>query len=126
MKTNNIIRIPMSVDEVSRSWLIMLRPMHKLSGKSLDMATLILDKMLALRKAGRAAPDDMFISPKSKAELKSRLGITDAYMRVIFTRLRKAGFIRPDGTVNKRFIPDIDGSDHFRFLIDFVIDERRG
>lgn len=119
MNVNNVIRVPMGRDELMRSWLVMLGPMHGLKGRELDLAVLLLE-----RAAGD--PDIEVSSPRLKEQLRATLGINAGYLRTMLSRLRKAGFLLKDGTLNKRFMPDYTGGGRFRLLIDFVIDDRRG
>ena len=115
MRVNNVIRVRMRSDEISKSWLLMLQPMHKMSSKEMALATIILEWC-------RSVGIDKSITDELRDKAKKELGVSRSYLRVLLTRLRKAGFLLDDGKVNKRFIPDDDGSGHFRFMIDFVID----
>lgn len=115
MRVNNVIRVRMRSDEISKSWLLMLHPMHKMSSREMALATIILEWC-------RSVGIDKSITDELRDKAKKELGVSRSYLRVMLTRLRKAGFLLDDGKVNKRFIPDDNGGGHFRFMIDFVID----
>ena len=63
------------------------------------------------------------LSTQTRVLIKEKCKLSDAHFQVIFSKLKREGFII-DGKINKRFIPRIDPDDsQFKMLLLFDIEK---
>ena len=120
----SISKIPCTLDNFFKYWLMFTAPMHKLPPKDLERLSYILKKRYEL---GRFIVDDSQIdkflfSTEIREEIIEESGTTKNIFQVTLSRLRKRGVITDKGDLNKRFIPDLaKGTDRFDLMILFDI-----
>lgn len=108
----NIARIPASLTKLKRNffiiWLELMRPMHKLSDKEIEVLGFFLKKYFELSKS---ISDDkiligVLLSLETKKELKEALQMSTSHLHVILSKLKKQKILSPEG-INKKFIPSL-------------------
>ena len=104
---NNVIRIPTSLKkDFFRIWIEFLTPLHSLTNKEKDVAAILLKERYKLSKAVNdpALLDRILLGDETKNTIKEELKITEAFLRVIFRKLKSTKFI-VDNKINIKFIP---------------------
>lgn len=121
-KNTAVVRIPTSIDgDFFRYYLEFLSPIHKLTARETDVLAAFLKERYRLSKL---IPDDaivsqLMMSEDTKRVLKDKCEMSSSHFQVIFSKLRKLGYIK-NGTVDQRFVPDIDSStDKFNLIFFF-------
>ena len=123
----NIARIPASLTDLNRNffiiWLELMRPMHKLSDKEIEVLGFFLKKYFELSK--NITDDKLLIgvllSLETKKELKEALQMSTSHLHVVLSKLKKRKILSPEG-INRKFIPSIKldkGSYGLMFLFEF-------
>lgn len=131
MRPNNVVRLPIKAAEFYEVWLLMLRPLHSLVGREMTIAAYLLRRREELADviSDQSIIDDTLLSATERGRLCEELGISDSYLRVVLSKLRKCGFLTGN-QINMRFIPDVEkGFNRFCLMFDFVItdaENRRG
>lgn len=120
---NNVIRIPTSLKkDFFRIWIEFLTPLHSLTNKEKDVAAILLKERYKLSKAVNdpALLDRILLGDETKNTIKEELKITEAFLRVIFRKLKSTKFI-VDNKINAKFIPKNlkDGDTMFQLLFFF-------
>ena len=123
-KINNIIKIPTSVDDFYKYWMIFLKPFHNLTNKEMDVAAKILQYRQRLSKIIKddTVLNDVLLSRENRKKIREELDITPAHLQVILSTLKGVGFLN-DGKVNPRFIPRINNDKQFNLLMNFDFSE---
>lgn len=121
-KNTAVVRIPTSIDgDFFRYYLEFLTPIHKLTSRETDVLAAFLKERYRLSKL---IPDDAIVSQLMMSEdtkriLRDNCEMSSSHFQVVFSKLRKLGYIR-NGAVDKRFVPDIDSStDKFNLIFYF-------
>lgn len=121
-KNTAVVRIPTSIDgDFFRYYLEFLAPIHKLTSRETDVLAAFLKERYRLSKL---IPDDaivsqLMMSEDTKRVLRDSCEMSSSHFQVIFSKLRKLGYIK-NGDVDKRFVPDIDSStDKFNLIFYF-------
>jgi len=120
-KPNNIIPIPTTLDTTFfRWWVEILRPLHKLTEREMDVITIFLRKRHELSKdiLDPIKLDKYLMSDDIKREIREECGITAAHFQVIMGKLRKQGVMH-DGKINPKFIPNVKDDDGIFQLLFF-------
>lgn len=63
--------------------------------------------------------DTMCVSPEAKRRCRERMGLRENNFNAMLRALKRAGFIREDGIIEKRYIPELTGSLSFRVILAF-------
>lgn len=121
---NNVIRIPTSLKkDFFRIWIEFLTPLHSLTNKEKDVAAILLKERYKLSKAVNdpALLDRILLGDETKNTIKEELKITEAFLRVIFRKLKSTKFI-VDNKINAKFIPKNLKDDDTMFQLLFFFD----
>lgn len=109
----NIVRIPSSLLDTKRNffrqWLEMIRPLHGLTTKEIEVLAYLLSKRLELSKSviNGEMIDKLLLSLEGKREIKEDLDISTSHLHMILNKFREKGVIR-NGMINKRYIPNVE------------------
>lgn len=109
----NIARIPSTLNGPNASffkyWLEIIKPMHHLTNKEIDVLAALLIKRLELSKSiiDVNVLDQILLGTEIRKEIRTELNLSPTHFHVILTKLKKAGIIE-DHKINKKFIPNID------------------
>ena len=126
----NIARIPTSWSDKRRNffriWLELMRPMHKLTSKEIEVLAAFLQKRLELSKSiiDNNILDQTLLGTEIRKQIREELNLSATHFHVIVTKLKKAGII-VNNRINKRYIPNIKGdteSYKLVFLFEFEKD----
>ena len=125
----NIARIPTSLSDKRRNffrlWLELMKPMHKLTSKEIEVLAAFLQKRLELSKSiiDSNILDQTLLGTEIRKQIREELGLSATHFHVIVTKLKKAGLVR-DGRINKRFIPNIDvDTDSYKLIFLFELNK---
>ena len=124
---NNVIRIPTSLKkDFFRIWIEFLTPLHSLTNKEKDVAAILLKERYKLSKAVNdpALLDRILLGDETKNTIKEELNITEAFLRVIFRKLKSTKFI-VDNKINVKFIPKNLKDDDTMFQLLFFFDLKK-
>lgn len=124
-KSEKIITLGVTPREFFRTWLVWLRPLHRLTEKEMDIAALMLEGMqfLSSRVKDEKKRGRIVTSLESRKRMSDMIGMSDQYFGMLISGLKKKGFIQGDG-INPQYIPRIepDGRD-YAVTLDFVFHE---
>lgn len=122
MKPSSIIRVPTSLNEFFKNWLIFLKPFHELTDRQIDLAAAFLKARYELSKviADESILDENVMSINTRKKIMEECGFTIAHFQVIIGDLKKHKFL-VDGKINKRYIPNLtkENSDSYALMIYF-------
>ena len=121
VKPNNVIPITSSLKtDFFRWWVELLKPLHKLTEREIDVITAILKKRHELSKdiLDPIKLDKYLMSDDTKREIRDECNITLAHFQVVMGKLRKCG-IMVDGKINPKFIPNVKEDDGIFQLLFF-------
>ena len=109
IKPNAVVRIPTTLDNFFKQWLIFLKPFHGLTDRQIDIAAVFLKQRYELSKviSDEKLLDENVMSESTKRQVREECNITLPHFQVIMGKLRKNKVI-VDGKINPRFIPNID------------------
>lgn len=122
MKPNNVIYLKCTENSFYRVWMEFLAPFHKLTSRERDVAAQLLEQYFRLRD-GVKDDDvlyDIMWSQKSRQDIRTRLGISQAHFQLVLSKLRTAGFLN-DREINPRYIPHTNKEDN-RFMLEIIYD----
>lgn len=108
----NIARIPTSLSDPNNNffkvWLELMRPMHKLTNKEIDVLGFFLSKYFELR--GSISDEELLVkvllSLETKREIKDGLNMSTSHLHVVLSKLKKLNILTDKG-INKKFIPSL-------------------
>ena len=121
MKINSVSHISLDKKEFYKSWLVVLKPFHRLTDKQIDVAAGFLNHraMLAEEIDNPALLDRLLLSTETCKAIREELNMTCPHFRVVMTKLRRSGFIK-NNTINMKYIPEVDFSQkNFSLLFNF-------
>lgn len=123
-KINNIIKIPTSINDFYKYWMIFLKPFHNLTNKEMDVAAKILQYRQQLSKVIKddTVLNDVLLSKENRKKMREELDITSAHLQVILSTLKSVEFLK-EGRVNPRFIPRVSNNKQFNLLMSFDFSE---
>lgn len=125
-RINNVIRIKTSFGgNFFRYWFEFLKPFHTLTEREIDVISELVKRRYELSKviSDPDVLDNEVLSTQTRVLIKEKCKLSDAHFQVIFSKLKREGFII-DGKINKRFIPRIDPDDsQFKMLLLFDIEK---
>lgn len=123
---NGAIRIPASLKgSFFRYWFEFLEPIHKLTGREIDVITSLVKQRYELSKviADEDILDKVVMSEDTKKKVREECNISLPHFQVIMGKLRKNKLI-VDNKINKRFIPQItEGAKDFKYLLYFELSD---
>lgn len=119
---HGIIKIPSSLkDSFFKYWFEFLRPLHRLTPRETDVITAFVKQRYELSKLTKDdfMLDQVLMTQEIKEKVRNECGLSLPHFQVIMGKLREGGLII-DGSINKRFIPNIKEEDgHFKLLLLF-------
>ena len=121
-KIRNVVRIPTSLDgKFFRYWFEFLEPLHKLTGREIDVIASFVKQRYELSKVIKDSDilERVTMSEDTKKKVREDCNMSLAHFQVIMGKLRKNKVII-DNKVNPRFIPQItEDMESFPLLINF-------
>lgn len=121
-KIKSVIRIPTSLDgKFFRYWFEFLEPLHKLTGREIDVIASFVKQRYELSKVIKDSEilDKVTMSEDTKKKVREDCNMSLAHFQVIMGKLRKNKVIL-DNRINPRFIPYLtDDKGSFSLLIKF-------
>ncbi len=123
MKPNNYIYLKCTEDSFYRMWVEFLTPFHKLTAREKDVAARILMQYFRFKDS---VPDhevlkELLWSRNSRKDIMESLKMSQAHFQMVIAKLKGAGFLLPDGDIEKRYIPH-KTMDDSRFMLQIVYD----
>jgi hypothetical protein len=123
-KNINILRIPTSLNtKFFRYWFEFLEPVHKLTGREIDVITSFIKHRYLLSKVIQDEDilDKVVMSEDTKKKIREECDITLSHFQVIMSKLKKNKLII-DGKINKKYIPNIEeNAGEFRLILHFEL-----
>lgn len=125
MKFDGVIVLnPSGLESFFRQWVIMLTPFHGLTGKLVDIYSLML--LWRWRRSiiddNPAEVDSWFFERDTKAAFMEETGLSMAYYSIILKKLRLSGVLKGN-RFNLRYVPRVNrDSGRFDLLIRFDFD----
>lgn len=122
-KSNNIVRIPTSLDKFFKYWFLFLRPFHNLTDREIDVASSLIKYRYELSKVIKddVILDRVTMGEDTKRKIREECNITLPHFQVIMGKLRKNNVI-VDNRINPRFIPNVtEDAGTFQLLLLFDI-----
>lgn len=112
--------IPCKSSAFIRSWLEVMRSVHKLSKKEMDVAAALINYRFELAKSisDQSLIDKVLFSKETKEVIIQRENITADHFKMILHKLRENKVIIGK-TVNPRYLPDFVPGKPFRWLFIF-------
>lgn len=105
-----IIRIPTSLDDFFKCWLIFLLPLHNLTNREIEVAASLYKKRYELSKNivnDDVLLDSITLSENSRREIRLKCKLSPTHFQVIMSKLRKVRIIE-DNRFNPKFLPNLE------------------
>ena len=118
-----LVRIPTTLDDFFKTWLIFLRPYHELTDRQIEVAACFLKHRYELSKVIKDEKllDENVLNENTKRKIREECNMNNAHFLVIMSELKKHKII-VNGTINQRYIPTLkEGSHNFSFMLYFQI-----
>lgn len=126
-KNTNICRIPTSLEtKFFRWWCQFLQPLHKLTGREIEVIASFLKQRYLLSKViqDEEILDKVVMSEDTKKKIREECDITLSHFQVVMSKLKKNKLI-VDGKINKKFIPNIEeDAGEFRLILHFDLNKK--
>lgn len=111
------LKIPCTNENFLRVWFDLLKPVHKLTQREIDVAIAFVKRWYELRDTVR---DDkqlnrLLLSAQEKKEIMASLGLSKSHMHLIMTKLKQRRIV-VDGKLNYRYIPNYQPGIPFRLM----------
>lgn len=122
-KIDSVIKIPTTLDEFFRHWLMFLKPFHQLTGRELDVATALLKQRYKLSKVitDNNILDKVAMGDDTRKIVREECELSLPHFQVILGKLKKNKVII-DGRINPKFIPNIsEENGTFQLLLLFKL-----
>ena len=122
-KPNCVVKVPTTLYDFFKAWLIFLRPYHELTNRQLDVAAAFLRHRYELGKVitDTKLLEENTMSDATKKKIKEECKMTNAHFQVIMGELKKHKFLLPTG-INPRYIPSLKkDNNEFTFMLYFQI-----
>lgn len=119
MKPNNFFNQKCSSGSVFRLWVEWLTPFHELTKRERDVMARVLAQYFKLREktSDPAIITEMLWSSNSKKDMRESLHVSPAHFNIIISKLKKNGVLEKDGSIVRRYIPNLDVSDTRFFML---------
>lgn len=121
---NNVIRIPTNLKMFFRYWFLFLAPFHKLSGREIDIAALLIYNRYELSKviSDNEILDKVLMSADTRKKILEETNISLNYYQLILGKLKKNKVII-NNRINPKFVPNItEDSGAFKLMLLFDIE----
>ena len=112
-----VVPIP-SAGKFFRVWVEILKPVHKLTDREMDLLAAFLKRRHELQKSNMDADqiDAVLMSSSFKKDIRKSVGISTAYYQRIVRKFRDREVLIEDkhikgGKINPRYIPDLKDDD---------------
>jgi hypothetical protein len=119
-----IIRIPTSLDDFFKCWLIFLLPLHNLTNREIEVAASFYKKRYELSKNiinDDALLDSITLNEQSRKEIRLKCKLSPTHFQVIMSKLRKVRLIE-NNRFNLKFLPCIEkDKDQVQLMILFDV-----
>lgn len=119
-----IIRIPTSLDDFFKCWLIFLLPLHNLTNREIEVAASFYKKRYELSKNiinDDALLDSITLNEQSRKEIRLKCKLSPTHFQVIMSKLRKVRLIE-NNRFNLKFLPCIEkDKDQIQLMILFDV-----
>ena len=123
----NIYRIPTSLEtKFFRYWCEFLEPLHKLTGREIDVISSFLKQRYLLSKVIQDEDilDKVLMSEDTKKKIREECSITLSHFQVVMSKFKKNKIII-DGKINKKLIPTVDiDATEFKLIIHFDLKKK--
>lgn len=112
--------IPCTSATFIRNWLEVMRPVHKLSNREMDVAACLINKRYELKKKVNdpLLVDKVLFDRETKNAIIKELDITNSYFKMVLHELRKNNVIIGE-RVNPKYLPDFTPGKPFRWMFIF-------
>ena len=109
IKPNAVVRIPTTLDNVFKQWLIFLKPFHGLTDRQIDIAAVFLKQRYELSKviSDEKLLDENVMSESTKKQVREECNITLPHFQVIMGDLKRHKFFI-NGIINEKYIPKLN------------------
>lgn len=118
-KIDSVIKIPTTLDNFFRYWFEFLKPVHHLTQREIDVASLLVKHRYELSKVvfDEAILDKMVLSTDVRKQIMEECGLPPRYFNVVMSNLKKDKII-VDGRLNPKYIPRIkEEKGNFQLLL---------
>lgn len=118
-KIDSVIKIPTTLDNFFRYWFEFLKPVHHLTQREIDVASLLVKHRYELSKvvSDEAILDKMVLSTDVRKQIMEECGLPSRYFNVVMSNLKKDKII-VDGRLNPKYIPRIkEEKGNFQLLL---------
>lgn len=125
-KPDNAVKFTVGIDRLFRLWLTFLKPIHKLTDGEMRLASELLLKRYELEKEipNQQLLDVTLMSKEVRHEIMTKLKMDNRYMQVVLSRMRNKKFLIGNA-INPKFVPMLNGTNIFRLLLYFEINEEK-
>lgn len=109
----NIARVPTSLEfgkgNFFSKWLELMRPMHGLATREIDVLAALLQRRYELSKSitDETLLQKVVLSSESKREIRNMLEMSATHMNVVFNKFKQNKIIM-EYSINKKYIPKLD------------------
>ena len=102
IKPNAVVRIPTTLDNFFKQWLIFLKPFHGLTDRQIDIAAVFLKQRYELSKviSDEKLLDENVMSESTKKQVREECNITLPHFQVIMGDLKRHKFLI-NGIINE-------------------------
>lgn len=109
IKPNAVVRIPTTLDNFFKQWLIFLKPFHGLTDRQIDIAAVFLKQRYELSKviSDEKLLDENVMSESTKRQVREECNITLPHFQVIMGDLKRHKFFI-NGIINEKYIPKLN------------------
>ena len=118
------MKIPCKSSEFIRAWLEIIRSVHKLTPKEMDVAAKLIEKRFELARdiKDQALIDKALFDKSTKGEIARASGVSMQHFKMVLHRLRERGIV-VGNTVDMKYLPDWQPGKRFRWLFVFENEE---
>ena len=116
------LRVPCTEETFVRRWFEILKPIHKLTAKEMDVAIEFVKtyKVLKERIPDERKLNKVLFSKETKDEICERLGMKPPHLRTVMQQLRRREIILEGNELNHRYVPDYVPGSVFRLMFLFT------
>ena len=109
MKPNNLFYVKCADGMFFRTWVEFLTPYHKLTARERDVMARILAQYFKLRKSvsDPSLLNEMLWTQASRKDMRESLEMSPAHFQMILGKLRTAGVLREDDSIEPKYLPHI-------------------
>lgn len=118
-----LVKVPTTLDDFFKTWLIFLKPYHELTDRQIDIAACFLKHRYELSTVikDERLLDENVMSESTKRKIREECDVTNAHFQVIIGELRKHKII-VNGAINPKYIPALkENAENFSFMLYFQL-----